>query len=218
MPQCANDQAQYHEPERELPAGSLLVLYTDGLIERRGESLDAGFARLTNVLRDAPPSVRDVADLLLRDLLSDGAPADDVALLCVGTTDRDAKLALLLPAAPRQLSGMRRSVNEWLARAGATPEEAREITVAVNEIAANAIEHAYGLTDADFVVEARRSYDTIEFRIRDFGQWRTRRKRSDRGRGLDLARALMDEMEIEAGDDGTTVTMRRRLGHRTDPK
>ena len=42
---------------------------------------------------------------------------------------------------------------------GATDDEAREITVAVNEAAANAIEHAYGLVDAEFVVEADQTGD-----------------------------------------------------------
>jgi serine phosphatase RsbU (regulator of sigma subunit)/anti-sigma regulatory factor (Ser/Thr protein kinase) len=211
MPLCATDQAQYHEAELDLPPGSLLLLYTDGLIERRGESLDVGFARLEAVLAGAPADVEAVADLLLREFVADGSPADDVALLCVGTTDRDARLALLLPATPRQLSGMRRTVTDWLVRVGATAEEAREITVAVNEIAANAVEHAYGLTDAEFAVEARVSDRQVEFQVRDFGRWRTRRARGDRGRGLDLARALVDALDVEPGDDGTVVRLRRRL-------
>jgi anti-sigma regulatory factor (Ser/Thr protein kinase) len=106
---------------------------------------------------------------------------------------------------------MRRTVTDWLVRVGATAEEAREITVAANEIAANAVEHAYGLTDAEFVVEARVADGEVEFQIRDFGRWRTRRARGDRGRGLDLARALMDAVEVEPGDDGTVVHLRRRL-------
>ena len=71
MPLCASDQAQFHEAERELPAGSMLVLYTDGLIERRGESLDIGLDRLVAALRRAPAGVEDVADALLRDFLAD---------------------------------------------------------------------------------------------------------------------------------------------------
>ena len=40
----------------------------------------------------------------------------------------------------------------------------------------------------------------------------TQPRESDRGRGLDLMRALMDEVELEAGDAGTTVRMKRKLG------
>ena len=97
MPLCATDQAQYHEAEHDLPAGSMLVLYTDGLIERRGESLDVGLDRLAASLRTASAGVEDVADTLLRDFLADDAPADDVALLCVGVRGPDATLRLRLP-------------------------------------------------------------------------------------------------------------------------
>jgi serine phosphatase RsbU (regulator of sigma subunit)/anti-sigma regulatory factor (Ser/Thr protein kinase) len=212
MPLCATEQVHYHDAEHALPPGALLVLYTDGLIERRGESLDAGFARLEDALGDAPDHVEEVADLLLRDLLLDGAPPDDVALLCVRTAQPGSTLAMELPATPRQLAGMRRAVTDWLERLGASDEEAREITVAVNEIAANAIEHAYGLTDSRYVVDARAGEDRIvEFTVRDEGRWRTRRSRADRGRGLDLARALMDSVEVEPGEDGTVVRLRRRL-------
>lgn len=212
MPLCASDQAQFHEAECDLPAGSMLVLYTDGLIERRGESLDIGLDRLVAALRSAPTGVEDVADALLRDFLADDAPADDVALLCVGVRGPEPTLRLRLPATARQLSPMRRAAAEWLDRVGASEEEVHEITVAVNEAAANAIEHAYGLFDADFVVEADSSGSDVEFVVRDFGQWRTRRGTGDRGRGLDLARGLMDSVDVQPGSDGTVVRLRRRLG------
>ena len=38
----------------EVPSGSLLLLYTDGLIERRGESLEVGLERLKELLARAP--------------------------------------------------------------------------------------------------------------------------------------------------------------------
>jgi anti-sigma regulatory factor (Ser/Thr protein kinase) len=47
--------------------------------------------------------------------------------------------------------------------------------------------------------------------VSDTGGWREPRK-TDRGRGLELMRALMDDVELEAGDDGTTVRMRRKIG------
>ena len=106
---------------------------------------------------------------------------------------------------------MRNAVNVWLGRAGASTEDAREITVAVNEVVANAIEHAYGLVDADFELEARQVGALVEFEIRDFGRWRNRRPSGDRGRGLDLARALMDSVDIHPGVDGTVVHLQRRL-------
>jgi serine phosphatase RsbU (regulator of sigma subunit) len=70
-------------PERDvvLPPGSTVLLYTDGLVERRGEDLDEGMGRATAAVRDGrllPPE--ELADLLTDQLLSD-APDDDVAFL-----------------------------------------------------------------------------------------------------------------------------------------
>lgn len=64
--------------------GDTLVLYTDGLIERRCEDIDTGLARLADALtrhRDAAPE--DLADALLLDLLPAVGPTDDTALVIV---------------------------------------------------------------------------------------------------------------------------------------
>jgi serine phosphatase RsbU (regulator of sigma subunit) len=69
------------ERTAELPEGSLLLLYTDGLVERRGESISAGLSRLADVLADVGGGdVEQVSDLLLARMLPT-APDDDVALL-----------------------------------------------------------------------------------------------------------------------------------------
>jgi PAS domain S-box-containing protein len=64
-----------------LPAGSTLVLYTDGLVERRAAGLDEGIARLAATVRDAGDAPADaVADAILREL-GPASHEDDVALL-----------------------------------------------------------------------------------------------------------------------------------------
>ncbi|MFF8846437.1 PP2C family protein-serine/threonine phosphatase [Streptomyces sp. NPDC015127] len=65
-------------------SGDTLVLYTDGLIERRGEDLDAGLARLTDALgRYRTLSPERLADALLAHLGVSGGARDDIALLIV---------------------------------------------------------------------------------------------------------------------------------------
>ncbi|MFF3145819.1 PP2C family protein-serine/threonine phosphatase [Streptomyces sp. NPDC057927] len=63
---------------------AVLVLYTDGLIERRGEDIDAGLARLADSLarhRADDPEV--LADAVLADLIPPGDATDDTALVIV---------------------------------------------------------------------------------------------------------------------------------------
>ncbi|WP_406155459.1 SpoIIE family protein phosphatase [Streptomyces sp. NBC_00882] len=73
-------------PEATAPfdAGATLVLYTDGLIERRTEDIDTGLARLSDTLtrhRHAAPE--DLADALLAELLPPTGNADDTALVVI---------------------------------------------------------------------------------------------------------------------------------------
>ena len=48
-------------------------------------------------------------------------------------------------------------------------------------------------------------------RVRDYGSWRAPRGQH-RGRGLKLIDALMEDVRIERGEQGTVVMMRRRIG------
>ncbi len=76
-------------PKAELPfpPRATLVLYTDGLVERRGCSLDDGFAGLTDaVRRHLALDVERLADAILADLFDGGAAADDAALVIARST------------------------------------------------------------------------------------------------------------------------------------
>jgi serine phosphatase RsbU (regulator of sigma subunit) len=69
----------------DLEPGSLLVLYTDGLVERRDASIDAGMRRLADAARRADRDPERFCDAVLSAMLGSEGPADDVALLAVAT-------------------------------------------------------------------------------------------------------------------------------------
>ncbi|MFE2305472.1 PP2C family protein-serine/threonine phosphatase [Streptomyces sp. NPDC059431] len=71
--------------EINVPPGSLLVLYTDGLIEARGRDLDERLAELTQLLADPQRQLDHLCDSLITHLVP-AAADDDVALLvaCIG--------------------------------------------------------------------------------------------------------------------------------------
>ncbi|MEV7074746.1 GAF domain-containing SpoIIE family protein phosphatase [Streptomyces sp. NPDC093990] len=98
----------YRDHRADLPLGSSLVLYTDGLVERRGQGIDPGIGRLCRALEalGTPELEQDLdaaADALLKPLLYDSERDDDVCLLLchtVATAERP-RQADPSPAGPR---------------------------------------------------------------------------------------------------------------------
>ncbi len=73
--------ADYQRFDTPLPAGATLVLYTDGLVERRGESIETGLQRLVAACRDGSSDPEELCDELLNLLVDEHANNDDAALL-----------------------------------------------------------------------------------------------------------------------------------------
>ena len=88
--------------EEVLPEGSTLVLYTDGLVERRDESLEDGLARLRSAVEEAPASASEVRGHLVRVLTSGEHQEDDVALITLRRVAPDARFKTSLPARPHR--------------------------------------------------------------------------------------------------------------------
>ncbi|HWT24291.1 MAG TPA: SpoIIE family protein phosphatase [Solirubrobacteraceae bacterium] len=201
--------AAYGEHRIEVPAGATLVLATDGAVEVRGESLDDGLERL-RALAARRPGTETLCDAVAGGEVTQVPPADDLAILVVRLNELSDRLHTSWPADPEALAGLRHLLRRWLARRGAGPDEAYDITVAVQEASANAVEHAYAPGPAAFDVDATYDAGEVTIAVRDHGQWRPARG-EHRGRGLPMMQALMDSVEVEQGGAGTTIVMRRAL-------
>ena len=68
-----------------LPHGAVMLLYTDGLVERRDAGLDEGMARLARVARGAPREPQRFCDKVIGRMLGGEGPADDVAVVAIAT-------------------------------------------------------------------------------------------------------------------------------------
>jgi PAS domain S-box-containing protein len=213
MPVGAADPAVFREASGVVPPGSTLLLYTDGLVERRGVPLEDSLDKLAEVAGEADENLERLCDRVLAAVLPELEPSDDVALLAVRPSSASAEaIRLSLPAEPESLALLRRRLERFLHAAGADELESYEIMLTVCEAAGNAIEHAYGPGDASFDVEAALVADDLVASVRDRGNWRDRRD-EHRGRGIKIIEGLMDDVNIESQDSGTLVTMRRRLTH-----
>jgi GAF domain-containing protein len=74
-----------HRPEQliRFAPGSCLVLFTDGLVERRDEGIDVGIAWLADILTTAAPyDPEELCDVLVRKSVSRNGRDDDTAVLC----------------------------------------------------------------------------------------------------------------------------------------
>jgi serine phosphatase RsbU (regulator of sigma subunit) len=87
VPLAAYPDAAYADAGARLEPGGTLVLYSDGLIERRGESLEVGLARLGRVVgRVAAAEPEEMCDAIVAGLIGRAIPTDDVALLVLRWT------------------------------------------------------------------------------------------------------------------------------------
>jgi anti-sigma regulatory factor (Ser/Thr protein kinase)/putative methionine-R-sulfoxide reductase with GAF domain len=202
----------YTAGEAVVKPGSTVLLYTDGLVEERGMSIDDGLERLREAIQRAPVDADAMCDFLLSEVPPNGAAGDDVAVLATRLVPVDmTKLELRLPAEPESLALMRRSLERWLSSIGVPEEAAYELKVACGEACMNAVEHAYPPGDAVFEVKALNLAGNVEIEVRDFGFWRPPRAGSDRGRGLELMKRLTDSMKVVPGSEGTTVHLAKTV-------
>ena len=197
-----------------LEPGSLLILYSDGLIERRGEPVANGLDRLERTARTlGDATVEQACDALIEAMGVASTREDDVVVVCLRVPARIlARFRRTLPARPGELRGLRAALLEWLAIHTSEPA-APALVLAVGEACANAIEHAY--TDGpggviDVAVDQHEG-GTLSVTVRDFGRWRSGRGGPDepantRGRGIGIIRNLTTHFTRQSDDHGTTVT------------
>lgn len=193
----------------KLAGEEILLLYTDGLIEVRGESLQAGLDRLLEAARGAT-SADGLCRGVTRALVASADTEDDVALVALRHTAIPDELALTFPADPTVLADVRQMLRRWIHQFGAGREDVGAVTLACGEACANAIEHAYSPGRASFELEARAERGVVTLAVRDSGRWRPPRG-DNRGRGLMIIKASMDDVEIRPSATGTEVLMSRRL-------
>jgi anti-anti-sigma factor len=182
------------------------VIYTDGLVERRGAALDDGLQRLVDAVtpRRSEP-LQALIDGVLGELVDGKGGNDDVAVVAVRLLP--APLLLDLPGEPARLVEVRRAVRRWAADAGLAAEAVEDLLLTIGEATGNAVEHAYRDADGRVVVEAALDgAGDVVVAVTDTGSWRPPPADPGfRGRGLQIIAALAHEVDLSPGPDGTTL-------------
>jgi PAS domain S-box-containing protein len=209
-----SDRARPAAAIDRLPAGSLLLLYTDGLIERRRESIDVGFERLRAlVAANWSLPLRRLKQAIFRALVDDAGPAatDDVALVAMRTTGTSPTLFVdAFHAVSFEATAARHRLRDWLVGIGADAATRDALVLSVSEAVANAIDHG-SHQDGSQVVKieiAVRAADIIAS-VSDSGLWQPGIEGffNGRGRGHLVMEGLTDDVDIDTDQQGTVVTL-----------
>lgn len=195
----------------EIPYGTTVFFYTDGLVERRDRPLEEGLDLLRKHVRPGPAEA--TCARVLSGLVGSRPATDDIAVLTLRRQDLHnlPSMDLELEAVPESLGELRASLRRWLPTVGASEDDEADLLVAVGEAAANVIEHAYGPGGGKYTVCLRYSDGELHVTVSDNGRWRSPRG-EHRGRGTDLMRQLCDEVSVLHHDGaGTDVRLCKRL-------
>ena len=194
-----------------------VLLYTDGLTERRSDHIDDRLALLQSTLHDCGDvEVQALPRVVIAAMMTEGEQYDDVALLCARITRIVPAYLRTVPARPGVLSGLRRELRGWLQTAGVSGDDTDDILVAVGEALTNAIEHGHNNDGGPIDMSAEYRGGRHVFTVGDHGNWKVPvDSHGSRGRGLTMMGQLMDEVEITQRDSGTLVTLTKFVEQET---
>ena len=216
-----------------LASGELVLLYSDGLVERPAQTIAEGMADLAAVAADAagkpgdegaygvhgvdPAAAERVCQLTVERLTRVGHADDITALAAQWLADPVPALHLELPSRRPSLTKARDAFAGWLSRLDAAAEDWEALHLAMVEVFTNAIEHAYPHEAPGSVeLDAELGDDGyVECRVTDQGTWRPPDPAdADRGHGLMVAAQVVDRLLVShpwQKAKGTTVALRHRL-------
>jgi anti-sigma regulatory factor (Ser/Thr protein kinase)/anti-anti-sigma regulatory factor len=125
------------------------------------------------------------------------------------STQRD-PLDVRVDADPRRLGELRGRLTDWLVEAQIPGELADRLVLAANEAATNAIVHAYRDSESGPVhLHAETDGRSVVVTVSDEGTWKPAHPgEGPGGRGVLIMQESMDDVRIERGAHGTTVTLR----------
>ncbi|MFC5176416.1 SpoIIE family protein phosphatase [Nocardioides taihuensis] len=205
----------------------LVLLHSDGLLERRGGSHAHWLTQVADVFSHAylgltgatPGAPRRTVERVCQEGLEvlarlEEGHDEDITVVAAQRVSPLAPLTLRLPAVRSSVATVREELHGWLARVDSRPLDEMSVQHAVGELVTNVVEHAYaGRLPGDVRVTMRQDpRGELVAEVADDGCWHDRPP-GDPGRthGLALARGLVDSLLIEGSETGTTVTARARL-------
>ena len=204
--------------------GDVVVLFTDGLVERPdvpyAQGLDelaqlAGLATIGQLWPSGTSS--SAAERICTDaveMLTRRGFHDDVTIVAARILPPVADLLVSFTPTAEELPRVRAAVRDWLSEIGPAEADVLALELALGEAVDNATEHGFHHVGTGSVVVSLRLRDDgrVLVRVDDDGIWRAPAPGiSVRGRGLGLIASLGEDLSVDGDSTGTTVTFLRRL-------
>ena len=210
--------------------GDVVVLFSDGLVERPDVPYAQGLDELTRLAGAATlgqlwpsgtsPSAAERICTDAVELLTRRGFHDDVTVVAARVLPPVADLRSAFRPTVEELPRMRAAVRDWLTELGPAEADVLALELAVAEAVDNAVEHGFDYVGPGSVVVSLRLCDDgrVLARIDDDGIWRPPAPgASARGRGLGLIASLGEDLRVTGEPTGTTVTFFRRLSRPVRP-
>ncbi|MFJ6632721.1 SpoIIE family protein phosphatase [Streptomyces sp. NPDC091376] len=194
----------------ELPEHSVLALYTDGLIEARGQDVDTGMDRLATTLAEPDQPLESLCSSAV-DTLSCEAPSDDVTLLLARThaLGPEQTASWQLPADPALVGHARTLTTRQLRRWG-LDHLADSTELVVSELVTNAIRHSSGTIGLRII-----RHEALTCEVTDTSNSHPRLRHphttDENGRGLHLVSQLTRRWGTRHTPDGKLVWAEQHL-------
>ncbi|UDY37541.1 SpoIIE family protein phosphatase [Dermatobacter hominis] len=198
---------------RDLPPASLVLLYTDGLVEQPGEPLDASIEELRRSLESIDHlTAAELCEALLTRTRPGAGTDDDVALVALRTTGRTpTRFVDAFTAEAASVPDARQRLRDWIDGLDGNVPDVDDVLLAVGEAVANAAEHGSSYEAGRVVgVEAVRTASGLRVAVTDSGRWERDAAHSTqlgRGRGMRIMERLADELSVTRSRLGTAVVM-----------
>ena len=211
MPVGVMPDADFQSRTTTLAPGSLLLLFTDGLVEDRELPIGDGLEQLRRSVGPDPDLERWLEGVVER-MTARRSVDDDVAALALLVEGHAGGLLLRRQAIAPEVAEVRRAVRRGLEAAGLSGETVDDIVLAASEAAGNIVRHAYDGGPGVIEVRVEITPDQVVLAARDEGLAGIRPTRA--GAAFRSCEGVMDEVTVDAGAKGTTVRMTKALGIR----
>jgi serine phosphatase RsbU (regulator of sigma subunit)/anti-sigma regulatory factor (Ser/Thr protein kinase)/anti-anti-sigma regulatory factor len=212
------ERATRRSIQDHLEPGAVLLLYSDGIIERPGIAATTGTVELVHAAElavadrllpafSSPSAVERATSQVLERLTRLTGSLDDITMLALQRVEPLAPLHHRAVITHSGSAGMRTALRSWFGLDRIDPHALFELDQIVTELCENSIQHGYGGQPGTVTLDAALATDgLLTLTVSDHGRWRPEPDTASRGIGLAVVQRLAEKLTVVV-DDGTRVVV-----------